>query len=210
MADRERGEDDQADMDRSAAGALPPGGKPDPEESPWRTLGAREVYRNPWISVTEYRVRRPDGEVGIYGVVDPGDNTTIVALDEAGSISLVGEFRYVTQQYHWMLPSGKVEDGEEPLPAARRELAEEAGVEAEEWTKLGAYHLSDGIMKQVSHIFLARGLRPTLARPEGTELFAMRSLSLRDAVEACLRGEIADAPSVLGIWRTWFLLHDGV
>ncbi|HEX8032498.1 MAG TPA: NUDIX hydrolase [Ktedonobacterales bacterium] len=208
MADRKRGQDDRVDM--SAAGALPPGGKPDPDESPWQTLGAREVYRNPWISVTEYSVRRPDGQVGIYGVVDPGDNATIVALDEAGSISLVGEFRYVTQQYHWMLPSGKVEDGEEPLTAAQRELAEEAGVEAEEWTSLGAYHLSDGILKQVSHIFLARGLRPTLARPEGTELFAMRSLPLREAVEACLRGEIADAPSVLGIWRTWFLLHDGV
>lgn len=208
MADRERGQDERADM--YSMGALPPGGKPDPEESPWRTLGAREVYRNPWISVTEYSVLRPDGKTGIYGVVDPGDNATIVALNGADCISLVGEFRYVTQQYQWMLPSGKVEDGEEPLAAARRELAEEAGVEAEEWTSLGAYHLSNGILKQVSHIFLARGLRPTVARPEGTELFAMRSLTLRDAVEACLRGEIADAPSVLGIWRAWFLLQGGV
>lgn len=189
------------------ATSFPPGGKPDPEESPWRTLGAREVYRNPWMSVTEYSVRRPDGKTGIYGVVDPGDNATIVALDETERIALVGEFRYVTQQHQWMLPSGKVEDGEEPLAAAQRELAEEAGVAAEEWTSLGAYHLSNGILKQVSHIFLARGLQPATAHPEGTEQFTMRSLPLGDAVEACLRGEIADAPSVLGIWRTWFLLR---
>lgn len=205
MADLECGEDDRGDA--SAQEALTPGGMADPEESPWQTLGAREVYRNPWISVTEYSVRRPDGKLGIYGVVDPGDNATIVALDEAGCISLVGEFRYVAQRHQWMLPSGKVEDGEEPLAAARRELAEEAGVEAEEWTSLGAYHLSNGILKQVSYIFLARGLRPTVAQPEGTELFVMRSLPLREAVEACLHGEIADAPSVLGIWRTWFLLR---
>lgn len=205
MDRRERRDDEQVDMPVSEV--MPPGGGPDPEESPWRTLGAREVYRNPWISVTEYSVRRPDGKMGIYGVVDPGDNATIVALDEGEHVSLVGEFRYVIQQHQWMLPSGKVEDGEEPFTAAQRELAEEAGVEAEEWTSLGAYHLSDGILKQVSHIFLARRLRTTTARPEGTEMFSMRSLSLRDAVEACLSGEIADAPSVLGIWRTWFLLH---
>ncbi len=208
MSDWERGEDDA--VVGPSLEVLPPGGQPDPAESPWRTLGAREVYRNPWIRVTEYSVQRPDGEMGIYGVVDPGDNATIVALDEEERISLVGEFRYVTQQQQWMLPSGKVEDGEEPLAAARRELAEEAGVEAGEWASLGAYHLSNGILKQVSHIFLARGLQPTEARPEGTEVFAMRRLPLREAVDACLRGEIADAPSVLGIWRTWFLLHGDV
>ncbi len=208
MSDWERVEDDA--VVRPSLEVAPPGGKPDPVESPWRTLGAREVYRNPWLSVTEYSVRRPDGAMGIYGVVDPGDNATIVALDEEECISLVGEFRYVTQQYQWMLPSGKIEDGEGPLTAARRELAEEAGVEAEEWASLGAYHLSNGIMRQVGYIFLARGLRATQAQPEGTEVFTMRSLPLREAVDACLRGEIADAPSVLGIWRAWFLLHGDV
>ena len=51
--------------------------RPDAADSPWRTLAAREAYRNPWLSVTEYQVLRPDGAPGLYGVVDPGDNVTI-------------------------------------------------------------------------------------------------------------------------------------
>jgi 8-oxo-dGTP pyrophosphatase MutT (NUDIX family) len=126
-----------------------PGGRPDPVESPWRTLAARRVYSNPWLSLTEYEV----------------------------------------------------------LAAAQRELAEEAGVEATEWLPLGTYDLSPGIMTQVSHIFLARGLRAVTARPEGTERFTLRALPLREALDACLRGELRSAVTVLGIWRAWAYLH---
>ena len=72
--------------------------RPDAPESPWRTLAAREVYRNPWISVTEYQVVRPDGAPGIYGVVDPHDNAAIVALDDEARVLLVGEFLYPLQE----------------------------------------------------------------------------------------------------------------
>jgi 8-oxo-dGDP phosphatase len=184
-----------------------PGGRPDPAESPWRTLAARRVYSNLWLSLTEYEVMRPDGQRGIYGIVDPGPNATIVALDEQEQVRLVGDFVYPLQRHMWGLPSGKVEENETPLAAAQRELAEEAGVEAAEWLPLGTYDLSPGIMTQVSHIFLARGLRDVTARPDGTERFALRALPLREALDACLRGELRSAVTVLGIWRAWAYLH---
>jgi 8-oxo-dGTP pyrophosphatase MutT (NUDIX family) len=184
-----------------------PGGHPDPEESPWRTLAAREVYRNPWLSVTEYSVVRPDGTRGIYGVVDPGPNATVVALDAKESVMLIGEWLYPLGRYDWHLPTGKVEDGEGPLVAAQRELAEEAGLEAGLWTPLGAHPLSAGILAQISHTYLARELRQVAAQPEGTELIALRTMPLREAVQACLRGEISSASAVLGIWHAWLLLH---
>ena len=81
-------------------------------------------------------------------------------------------------------------------------------MQAREWSPLGSYYLSVGISTQVSHVFLARGLDLGEARPEGTELITMRRIPLAEAVEACLRGEIRDAPSVLGIWRAWFALHE--
>lgn len=193
--------------DETQERAFAPGGRPDPQASPWRTLAAREVYANPWMRVTEYSVRRPDGQRGIYGVVDPGANATIVALDEQERVYLVGDFSYPIQRYTWNLPSGRVEDDEEPLLAAQRELAEEAGLEAESWQRLGAYELSPGISSQVSHIFLARGLRNVPTRHEGTERITITTLALADALERCLRGELTAAVTVLGIWRAWALLR---
>jgi 8-oxo-dGTP pyrophosphatase MutT (NUDIX family) len=175
--------------------------------SPWRTLEAREAYRNPWISVTEYQVIRPDGKPGLYGVVDPGDNAAIVALDDEERVTLVGEFVYPLQVFSWMIPSGTVERGEAPLAAAQRELAEEVGLEAREWTPLGAYYLSSGISTQTSHAYLARGLRAVPSQPEGTEHLTVRTVSLAEARALCLRNEIRDAPSVLALWRAWEWVH---
>jgi 8-oxo-dGTP pyrophosphatase MutT (NUDIX family) len=179
----------------------------DAEGSPWRTVGAREVYRNPWLTVTEYAVIRPDGQPGIYGVVDPGDNVTIVALEEDERVWLAREFLYPLQVAEWFLPTGAVERREDPLAAAQRELAEETGLRADEWTKLGDYPLSPGISSQIGHIFLARGLRHGAAAPEGTEQITTRVIPLGDALEACLRNEIRATLAVIGIWRTWAMLH---
>ena len=184
-----------------------PGGKPDASDSPWRTLDGRETYSNPWLTVTEYTVLRPDGTHGVYGVVDPGDNVTIAAIDtRRGALPLLGEFRYPLQRWQWLLPGGKVEQGEEPLPAAAACWPEETGLRAENWQALGGYALSSGISSQVTHLFLARGLRQGVARPEGTELqLRTRLLSLR-GYAACFSGEIRK-PRVARIWRAWHALH---
>ena len=120
----------------------------EPEEgerpSPWRTLGVREVYRNPWMTVVEHAVVRPDGTDGIYGIVDPGDNAAIIALDDDDHLWLAGEYAYPVQRYEWKIPSGKVEEGEPALEAAQRELAEETGLHAREWSPLGSYYPQRG------------------------------------------------------------------
>ncbi|HEV2236876.1 MAG TPA: NUDIX hydrolase [Ktedonobacterales bacterium] len=191
--------------ERDAAGAGAP--RPDAPGSPWRTLASRVVYRNPWLTVTEHQVVRPDGQRGIYGVVDPGDNAAIVALDDDEQVTLVGEFLYPLQVYAWMIPSGAVEHGENPEVAARRELAEEVGLAAANWTPLGAYYLSSGISTQTSYAFLARGLSVVRARPEGTERLTVRRLPLAEARALCLNGAMRDAPSVMALWRVWELLR---
>jgi len=186
-----------------------PGGGPDTPESPWRTLGSHEVYRNPWLTVTEYDVLRPDGGQGIYGVVDPGANVTIVALENDETVWLIREFSYPLQRDRWILPTGRVEPGEDPLQAAQRELAEEIGLQAGAWQHLGAFPLSGGISTQVSYTYLAQQLHHGAATREGTERIEPRRIPLHEAYSSCLDGAINDAPVVLAIWRAWTLLHGG-
>jgi 8-oxo-dGTP pyrophosphatase MutT (NUDIX family) len=197
MSDRSEGKDDlgiKEDLNID---------KPGVSQSPWITISQREVYRNPWLYLVEYSVRRPDGNPGIYGVVYPGDNAAIVALDAKDQVYLVGEFNFPLQRYEWMIPSGKVEDGEDPLATAKRELLEEVGIAANSWEPLGAYYLSSGISPQTTHVFLATDLYAGAPQPEGTERLQVEPRPLAQVFDACLHNEIRDAPSVLGIWRVW-------
>lgn len=196
-------------LSHDGTSAYAPGGGLDAPESPWRTVSSHEIYRNPWLTVTEYDVLRPDGERGIYGVVDPGPNVTIVALENDETIWLIREFSYPLQRARWILPTGRVEPGEDPMRAAQRELAEEVGLQAASWDKLGAFPLSGGISTQISHAYLARELHRGAAAPEGTERIEPRQMPLGQAYAACLDGAISDAPVVLAIWRAWALLHGG-
>ena len=176
--------------------------------SPWRTLAAREVYRNPWLSVTEYQVIRPDGAPGIYGVVDPGDNVTIVALDDDESVWVVEDFIYPIQRRGWFLPTGAVDRGESPLLAAQRELSEETGLRATQWDPLGAFYLTPGIATQCSYLFLARGLRQGEPQREPTEAgMTMRQMPLREAYRASQRGETPAAVTALGHAFSWSFVH---
>ena len=170
--------------------------------SPWQTHQQVEQYRNPWIVVTEHQVTRPDGQPGIYGVVDPGDNVTIVALDDAKRVLLVRDFVFPVQEWSWSLPSGAVEGGESPTEAAIRELREEGGLEAKHWSLLGNYWTTPGISPQMSYLFLARGLHSVPATPEPTEVITHRTVALTEALAQCLRGEIRHSLAALGLWLT--------
>lgn len=174
--------------------------RPDAADSPWRTLAAREAYRNPWLSVTEYQVVRPDGAPGIYGVVDPGDNVTIVALDNDQRVWVVEDFLYTIQRWSWFLPSGAIDPEEEPLRAASRELLEETGLRAARWDLLGAYYLSFGISTQRSYIYLARELTEGAPQREPAEArMTARRMPLSAALAASRTHETASAVTMLGL-----------
>src|ERR1043165_7412655 len=122
----------------------------DETTNPWKTLASREVYDNEWIRVREDSVIRPDGEPGIYGVVHYKNIAVGVLAVEDDSIYLVGQYRYPLEQYSWEIPEGGCPEGEAPLDAAKRELAEETGLRAETWEKMGVAHLSNSVSAEIA------------------------------------------------------------
>ena len=168
-------------------------------ESPWRRLGSRRVYENPWISVREDRGIRPDGEPGIYGVVHYKNTAVGVLPVEDDHVYLVGQYRYPLERYSWEIPEGGCPGDEEPLSAARRELREETGLEARNWRMLGEAYLSNSVADEYAVWFLATELTPGEPRPDAEEILELRRVPLRQALEMALNGQITDALSHLAL-----------
>jgi len=123
----------------------------------WPTRASRTVYENRWIRVIEDEVVRPDGEQGIYGVVEVAHPAAfVVALTDDDQVLLVTIDRH-TVGSSVEVPAGGT-DGEDPLVAAQRELAEETGYEAADWRAIGRMTALNGIARAVGHVYLATGL----------------------------------------------------
>jgi 8-oxo-dGTP pyrophosphatase MutT (NUDIX family) len=174
----------------------------DTQTNPWQTLSTRQVYDNPWITVREDAVIRPDGAPGIYGVVEFKNHAVgIVPVDDEGYTWLVGQYRYTLEEYTWEIPAGGAPQGQTPLETAARELQEEVGLVAEQWTSLGPVQTSNSCTSERGEIFLAEGLTMGPSSPEGTEVLQLWRLPLQQALDMAADGTIADALSVIGLWR---------
>ena len=171
----------------------------DAAANPWQAVSSKQVYDNPWITLREDQVIRPDGEPGIYGVVHYKNIAVGVLPIEDDHTYLVGQYRYPLERYSWEIPEGGCPEGEEPLCAAQRELKEETGLQALRWQMLGEAYLSNSVADEYAVWFLATGLVPGERRPEGTERLDIRRLPLREALAMALGGEITDALSLVAL-----------
>ena len=143
-------------------------GDPDPEtagpelrdsEKRWPVVGEPRRARGAFATLRTDQVRMPDGEVAERDVVEHPGAVAIVALDEAGQVLLIRQYRHPVGQLLWEIPAGiRDVDGEEPRATAERELLEEAGYRARDWHELADFYSSPGITDERLLVFLARGL----------------------------------------------------
>jgi len=173
----------------------------------WVQRSKEVVYDNPWIQVSHETVTAPSGSEGIYGVVHfKSIAVGVVPLDSEGCTWLVKQSRYTLNQATWEIPEGGAPLDEAPLRAAKRELEEETGLQANQWTELMQLHTSNSVTDEGAVIFLARDLSYGKQALEPTEDIEVRRVPLKEAVQMVLDGEITDALSVAALLRVDVLL----
>jgi ADP-ribose pyrophosphatase len=159
----------------------------------------RTVFVGKVLTVNVETVRLPNGHTTDLEVAHHPGGAAIVALDAANRVCLLRQFRHAAGGWVTELPAGKLDGGEDPLACARRELAEEAGVQAARWDKLGEFFTSPGVLTEVIHIYLARDLQPVPARPEQHEVFEARWLPLTEALDLAATARIQDGKTLVGL-----------
>jgi ADP-ribose pyrophosphatase len=167
-----------------------------------RVLSSRVVYRGPVFWITKDSVIEPGGVRVRRDVVRHSGSVVILAVDERDSqpyVLLERQYRHAAQDYLWELPAGRIDKGEKPLAAAKRELLEETGYTAARWKRILRFYASPGFVAETMNVYLARGLRPGTAQPEPDELIQQRLVSLKDAVRWVMSGTIRDAKTISGV-----------
>jgi len=177
---------------------------------PWTPGEGRVVYENPWIRVTESHPTAPTGRQALYGVVHLKNLALgVLPLHDDGTVTLVGQHRYVFGTYSWELPEGGGKVGEDPLVNIQRELAEEAGLAARDWRQILTFQLSNSVTDEHGFGYLATGLYDVPTRPDDHELIATARVPFREALEQAVNGNMPDAITVALLLRAYHMAREG-
>lgn len=182
-----------------------------PEANPWTITSEQNIYDNPWINITEYQVINPSGNPGIYGKVHFKNRAIgVIPLDADMNTYLVGQYRFPLDEYSWEIPEGGGHLDKEPIEGAKRELLEETGLIAHEWTEIQRMHLSNSVSDELSILFLARNLEQHQAEPEETEQLQIRKLPFKEVYEMVCRGKIKDSMTVAAVLKVQLMILEGL
>ncbi len=180
------------------------------QHNPWTILSQEEKYDNKWINVTQYDVINPSGGKGIYGKLHYKNIAMgIVALDDEMNTYIVGQYRFVLNQYSWEIPEGGCPIDEEQLAAAHRELLEETGLKAKNWKRILEMYLSNSVGDEFCAVYVATGLSQHNAMPEETEQIVVKKLPFEEVYKMVKDGVITDAVSVAAIQKVKLMLLEG-
>jgi 8-oxo-dGTP pyrophosphatase MutT (NUDIX family) len=159
------------------------------------------VFTGRIIHVNLENVTLPNGVDCTLEIVHHPGGAAAVALDDAGQVCMLRQFRHAVGEWLWELPAGKIDNKEPHLETAQRELREEAGLIAGNWQSLGAVISSPGVFTEAVALYLASGLTQTATERESEEVLEVHWFSFSAACAMARDGTINDAKTVIGLLR---------
>ena len=171
-----------------------------------KLVSSKELLKTKIFWVTEDDAVDPSGFEIKRAIVQHIGSAVMMPIDEKGRVLLVRQYRLPARQYLWELPAGRLDPGESPLKAAKRELEEETGVKAKKWTRLVSFYPSPGYVGEKMTIFMAEDLTQGESKPMEDERIEVRWYKAKELDELIRDGKIHDAKTIIG-FLTWQRYH---
>ena len=179
-------------------------------KNPWKTVKSEVTYENNWIKVTENKTINAAGGDGIYGVVHFKNIAIgIIPLDEDYNTWLIGQYRYPLNEYSWEICEGGGLHADNVLDSAKRELHEELGIKAENWTKIMDMHLSNSVSDEEGVIYIAKKLSYHTPEPEEGEVLQIKKIPFNSVYEMVMNDQLKDSLTIAGVLKTKLLIDKG-
>lgn len=176
----------------------------------WQVKDPETVFENPWMTMRRWVGTRPDGGPGEYGVMSPKAYAIgVIPVFADGTIMLVGQPRFALDNYSWEIPEGGSPKTDSPIDGAKRELKEETGLTAKNWTEIMQAEVSNSLTDEEAFGFLAWDLTQGTQELDGTEEIELRREPFLKAVEMAVSGEIRDLFSVAMILKAHYMALNG-
>ena len=176
-----------------------------------------KLKETPLRSVTRYEgvvidvrldiARLPDGSTALREVVEHPGGVAVLPLEDDGTVWCVRQYRYPFAETLLEIPAGRLEPGEDPEHAARRELSEETGLTCDTLLPLGKQYATPGYCGEVLHVYLARGLHRGEAHPDDGEFLNIERHTISELMELALSDRLPDIKTAVAVLKTDALLR---
>lgn len=180
------------------------------DPNPWSIQSVERVFENAWFVLDSHHGTNPAGKPATYTVFRPRRHAVgVVPIEANGDVHLVGQWRFALGRYSWEIPEGGADPGEAYEVTARRELAEETGLQAGSLVKILEMDLSNSITDEAATLYLATGLSQGEAQPEDVEILRRRKTHFQDVLARIADGRIRDSLTVAALLRIHHMATNG-
>ncbi|WP_425313157.1 NUDIX hydrolase [Paenibacillus mangrovi] len=163
------------------------------------TVSTKPIFDGKVISLQIDTVRLPDGSTASREIIKHPGAVAVLAVHD-GKIIMVDQFRQAMGRCELEIPAGKLEKGEDPLEAAKRELQEETGYVCKDLRLLHSFYTSPGFADEIIHLYVAEELESGDAAPDEDEFLELYELTLEEAEAAIGSGRISDAKTIMAVY----------